>query len=194
MKKIFVLIFGFILLIVLNSCSSGKYIVSANGDKAEITRKDGYKFVSEIICIQDTAIIFAAIPVNPLDLPHLFFEPIEEIKSITIQGYDGSGWGGSVLLFQVVPAALMFGAAASYSEGGSGALAVGLVCAIPAAITALLFAGSEVETPQWRDELPISELDNLKKYSRYPEGMNQEVLSNLLKKYNQTGITRIIKR
>jgi hypothetical protein len=185
MKKVFALIFNIVLLIVLSSCSSGKYVVSEKGDIAEVTRKDDYKFVSEIICIQDTAIIFASIPVNPLDYPQLFFEPIEEMKSITIQGYDGSGWVGSVLIFQVLPAALMFGAAASYSDEGSGALAVGLVCAIPA---------SEGETPQWTDKLPISEIDNLKKYSRYPEGLNQEVLSNLLKKYNQTGITRIIKR
>ena len=194
MKKVFALIFNLILLIVLSSCSSGKYVVSEKGDIAEVTRKDDYKFVSEIICIQDTAIIFATIPVNPLDFPLLFFEPIEEMRSITIQGYDGSGWGGAVLIFQVLPAALMFGAAASYSDEGSGALTVGLVCATPAAITALLFATSEGETPQWTDKLPISEIDNLKKYSRYPEGLNQEVLSNLLKKYNQKGITRINKR
>lgn len=194
MKKLILTLCGFFQLLIFISCSSGKYVVSANGDKAEVTRIDGYKFVGEIICIQDTAIIFATLPVNPLDFPQLFFEPIEEMRSITIQGYDGSGWGGSVLIFQVLPAALMFGAAASYSEGGSGALAVGLVCAIPAAITTLLFATSEGETPQWTDKLPISEIDNLKKYSRYPEGMNQEVLSNLLKKYNQKGITRIIKR
>lgn len=194
MKKIILILCCFSQLLIFIGCSSGKYVVSANGDKTEVTLKDGYKFVSEIVCIQDTAIIFATMPVNPLDFPNLFFEPIQEIKSITIQGYDGSGWGSSVLLFQVIPAALMFGAAASYSEGGSGALAVGLVCAIPAAITAILFATSEGETPQWTKELPISEIDNLKKYSRYPEGMNQEVLSNLLKKYNQTGITRIIKR
>lgn len=194
MKKVFALIFNLVLLIVLSSCSSGKYVVSEKGDIAEVTRKDDYRFVSELICIQDTAIIFAIIPVNPLDHPQLVFEPIDEMKSITIQGYDGSGWGGPVLLFQVLPAALMFGAAASYSEGGSGAMALGLVCAIPAAITAMLFATSEGETPQWTDKLPISEIDNLKKYSRYPEGMNQVVLSNLLKKYNQTGITRIIKR
>lgn len=190
MKKIFVLIFGFILLIVLSSCSSGKYVVSANGDKAEITRKDGYKFVSEIICIHDTAIIFSTLSENYREIQQLFYEPIENIKSITIRGYDGDGWIASVLLFQTVPAALLTAAAISVDSDNS---VVGLSFIIPA-ITAMLFATSEGEAPQWNDELPISEIDNLKKYSRYPEGMNQEVLSNLLKKYNQTGITRIIKR
>ena len=189
MKKIFLMIWCFTSLLILGSCSSGKYVVSANGDKAEIKLMDGRVFVSEIVNIQDTAIIFATIPVNPLDFPHLFFEPIEEIKSITIQGYDGSGWGASVLLFQVLPAALIAGAAASYSEG-SGALAVGLVCAIPAAITALLFSGSAGETPQWNDEMSVSEIENLKIYSRYPEGMSQEKLSKLLKKYNQTELKK----
>ncbi len=189
MKKIFLMIWCFTSLLILGSCSSGKYVVSANGDKAEIKLMDGRVFVSEIVNIQDTAIIFATIPVNPLDFPHLFFEPIEEIKSITIQGYDGSGWGASVLLFQVLPAALMAGAAASYSEG-SGALIVGLVFAIPAAITALLFSGSAGETPQWNDEMSVSEIENLKIYSRYPEGMSQEELSELLKQYNQTELKK----
>ncbi len=189
MKTASISIFSFVLLVVLCSCSSGKYVVSANGDKAEVKLINGKEFVSEIVSIQDTLIIFATTPVNPLDFPHLFFEPIEEIKSITIQGYDGSGWGGSVLLFQVLPAALMAGAAASYSEG-SGALAVGLVCAIPAAITALLFSGSDGDTPHWNDEMPIPEIENLKKYSRFPEGMNQEELSKLLKKYNQTELKK----
>lgn len=187
MKKVFILIFSFVLLVGLCSCSSGKYVVSANGDKAEVKLNNGKEFVSEIVSIQDTAIIFATIPVNPLDFPHLFFEPIEEIKSITIQGYDGSGWGAPVLLFQLLPAVLIAGAAASE---GSGALAVGLVCAIPAAITALLFFGSDGDTPHWSSEIPISEIENLKKYSRYPEGMSREELSKLLMRYNLTTLKK----
>jgi len=178
-------------LLSIIGCSSGKYVVSEKGDIAEITRKDGYKFESELVCIQDTAIIFTTIPSNHKDFPKLFFEPIEEIKSITIQGYDGSGWIGSVLLYQAVPAALLTVAATSVDSDNAG---VGLILAIPALITTILFATSEGEIPQWNDELPISEIENLKKYSRYPEGMNQEVLSILLKKNNQTGITNIIKR
>ena len=189
MKKIIISIICLTVLSVLGSCSSEKYVVSANGDKAEVKLINGKEFVSEIVSIQDTAIIFATTPANPLDFPHLFLEPIAEIKSITIKGYDGSGWGGSVLLFQVLPAALMAGAAASYSEG-SGALLVGLVFAIPAAITALLFSGSAGETPQWNDEMSVSEIENLKIYSRYPEGMSQEKLSKLLKKYNQTELKK----
>jgi len=188
MKTVSISIFSFVLLVVLCSCSSGKFVVSANGDKAEVKLIHGKEFVSEIVSIQDTLIIFATTPVNPLDFPNLFFEPIEEIKSITIQGYDGSGWGAPVLLFQVLPAALIAGAAASYGSGG--ALAIGLVCAIPAAITALLLSGSAGETPQWNDEITVSEIENLKKYSRYPEGMSQEELSKLLKKYNQTELKK----
>jgi hypothetical protein len=189
MKKVVILIISFALIVVLCNCSSGKYVVSTNGDKAEVKLNNGKEFVSELVSIQDTAIIFATIPVNPLDFPNLFFEPIEEIQSITIQGYDGSGWGGSVLLFQVLPAALIAGAAVSYSEG-SGALAVGLVCAIPAAITALLFSGSAGETPQWNNKMSVSEIENLKKYSRYPEGMSQEELSKLLIRYNLTALEK----
>lgn len=191
MKKVILTLCFISLIVIINSCSSGKYVVSENGDKAEVTRKDGYKFVSEIVCIHDTAIIFSTISENRLHVQQLFYEPIDKIKSITIQGYGGSGWIGSVLVFQVLPAALLTVAATSVDSDNAG---VGLIFAIPAVITAILFATSEGETPQWNNELPISEIENLKKYSRYPEGMNQEVLSKLLKKYNQTGITRIIRR
>jgi len=189
MKKIILILGSIFLILIISSCSSGKYVVSANGDKAEVKLMNETEFVCEIVSIEDTAIIFATTPTNPLDFPNLFFEPIKEIRSITIQGYDGDGWGGSVLIFQVLPAALMFGAAASYSEG-SGAMVVGLICAIPAALTALLFAGSDVEPPQWNNELSVSELENLKKYSRYPEGLNQSELTKLLKEYNQTVIKK----
>lgn len=190
MKKVFALVFNLVLLIVLSSCSSGKYVVSVRGDIAEITCKDDYKFVSEIISIHDTAIIFSTLSENYRETQQLFYEPIENIKSITIRGYDGSGWLTSVLLFQVVPAALFTAAAVSLDSENS---VVGISFIIPA-ITAMLFATSEGDTPQWNNELPVSELENLKKFSRYPEGMNQELLSNLLKKYNQTGIIRIIRR
>lgn len=187
MKKIILILCYLTFIIIISSCSSGNYVVSANGDKAEVKLKDGKGFVSEILAIQDTAIIFATTPNNTLDIPRLFFEPINEIKSIDIRGYDGSGWGSSVLLFQVLPAVLLTVTAASVSSEN---VTMGLIFAIPAAITAVLFATSEGETPQWNDETPISEIENLKKYSRYPEGISQDELSKLLKSYNQTVIKK----
>ena len=190
MKILFLMICCIPLILVIIACSSEKYVVSVNGDKAEVKLINGKNFVGELVCIRDTAIIFATKPVNPLDFPQLFYEPIDKIKSITIQGYDGSGWLTSVILFQTIPAGLLTVAATSVDSDNA---IVGLTLIIPA-ITAILFATSEGVTPQWGDELPISEMENLKKFSRYPEGMSQDVLSMILKQYNQTGITRITRR
>lgn len=189
MKKLMVMLCGLLTIILFNNCSSGKYVVSENGDIAEVGLKDGREFVSEILIIQDTAIIFATTSSNPYGFPTLFFQPINEIKSINIQGYDGSGWGGSVLLFQVLPAVILTVTAASVSSEN---VAVGLIFAIPAAVSALLFATSEGETPQWNDELPVSELGILKKYSRYPKGVSVEELTKLLKRYNQTALKKYL--
>lgn len=189
MKELFLITTCFVLPLVFSSCSSGKYTVSANGDKAEVKLMNGREFESEIVFISDTAIIFATIPDNERDLPKLFYSHKKEIKSITVQGYDGSGWGSAVLLYQVLPAGLLAGAAASYSEG-SGSVAVGLIFAIPAAITALLFSATDGVAPEWNDEMPLSEIETLKIYSRFPEELSQMELNKLLKSYNQTAIKK----
>ena len=189
MKKLFITIICFVVLLLFCNCSSGKYIVSANGDIGDVKLKSGKEYTGEIVFISDTAIFFATTPANQREVPTLYYSLNEEIKSVTVQGYDGSGWVSPVLLFQVLPAGLMAGAAASAETDNP--VLIGLIFTIPAIITSILFASTEGEAPQWNDELPIQEIETLKLYSRYPEEPNQMEIIKLLKRYNQKAIKKL---
>jgi hypothetical protein len=187
MKKLILSLLCFIQLLLFSKCSSGKYTVSANGDEADVKLKNGKSFSAEIVSITDTAVFFASIPGNVGELPVLFYSLNPDIKSIEVQGYDGSGWLTSVLLFQVVPAGLLAGAAASE---GNDAVSIGLTSVIPAIITTILLASSNGRIPQWNDGQSLEELDSLNIYSRYPAPLSEDKLNRLLKRYNQKTIKK----
>jgi hypothetical protein len=188
MKIVVIILSCFILFFYLTSCSSGPYIVSANGDIADVELKSGQKFTSEIVSISDSVIYFASVPDNYLEPPILFYSLVNDIKSIEIQGYDGGSWFPSVLFWQVLPAGLLAGAAASV--GNTSAVVVGSIFAIPALFTSVCFGATETQAPRWYSELPREEINSLKSYSRYPETIDKPLLNKLLLKYNQKSIKK----
>lgn len=176
----------FLMFLVIAGCSSGNYVVSEKGDIAEIVRLDGYTFNCELISILDTAIIFSS--ENQNIFPKIYYEPIENIKSIKIKGY-ASGWIGPLILFQVIPAALLTGAALSVDSDNGGAVAVFII----PIISALLFSGSDEDAPQWNAGQSMESINDLNKYCRYPIGISDTLLSQLLKQNGQTILIRITK-
>lgn len=191
MKKLSLTLSCLSLLLILNSCGSGKYTVSPNGDTVDIKLKSGTTFTGEMIFISDTAIVFASIPGASNEKPILFYSLNNEIKSISVQGFEGSGWVAPVLLFQALPAILLAATAASYAEKGEGVIMVGLIMAVPAIITSILFASTEGDIPQWNDDSNTGDIQSLKIYSRYPEGLNKEDLAALLEKYKQKTLKKL---
>lgn len=180
----------FFMLLLIAGCSSGNYVVSEKGDIAEIIRIDGYSFNCELVAIQDTAIIFSLEHQNKNILPKLYYEPLANIKSVKIKGYADGGWIGPLILFQVIPAALLTGAALSVDSENGSAVAVFII----PIISALLFSGSDEDMPQWDNEQSMESIIDLNKYCRYPLGINATLLSQLLKQNGQTMLIRIIKR
>ena len=136
MKTLFSSFLGFILLLLLSGCSSGKYTVFINGDEADVKLKNEKKFSAEIVSISDTEIFFASIPPNTTELPKLFYSLKKDIKSIEVQGYTNSGWIAPVLLFQVLPVGLLAVAAANEKTNFGPVI---LLFSIPAIITSTLF-------------------------------------------------------
>lgn len=182
--------FCFIILILIVGCSSGNYVVSEKGDTAELVRKDGYSIECELVSIQDTAIIFSSLHQNKQISSTLYYEPLINIKSIKVKGYSGSGWLAPILIFQVLPAGLLTGAALSLDSDNSAVVAVFII----PILSALLFSGSDEDSPQWNDTQPIENLQDLKKYCHYPFGLTERLLSELLNKHSQSGLVRIIRR
>lgn len=174
-------------------CSLGKYVVSESGDEAEILLKNKNKIEGEIIFITDSTIVFAPPEVEitagvkaALRRP-FFYVYKDEIEEIKINGFDGSGWGTSVVLFQVVPVGLLTIAALSFGMDDIGPIFITL---IPAGLTSLFFTFSHGETPGWDISKDITEMSLLKIFTRYPMGLSQEDLNKLLAKNGQKEIKK----
>ena len=123
---------------------------------------------------------------------HIYFiSLILHFKSISVKGYDGSGWAGSVILFQAIPNVLFAAAAISQIHKTSGALIISLIFTIPTIVTAVLFGVSQGDTPKWSDQSTLEDLYSLKIYSRYPEGLNEQDLNRLINSYGQKTIKKL---
>lgn len=190
MKRLSLTISCLSLLLMLNSCGSGKYTVSPNGDTVDIKLKSGTTFTGEMIFISDTSVVFASIPGDSNEKPVLFYSLNNEIKSISVQGFDGSGWAAPVILLQALPAILLTVTAASVSESGD-VMIMGLIMAIPAVITSILFASTEGDIPQWNDNSNTEDIQSMKIYSRFPEGLNKKDLPVLLDEYKQKNLKKL---
>ena len=190
MKKLIRNLFCFFLSLLIYDCGSGEYVVSPKGDKVDIILKKGNQLNVELLLISDTSVVYASTSANPHDQTNLFYSLHSDIKSISVKGYDGSGWVTSVMLFQVLPSILFAIAAATYSQSSEG-LVAGTIFLFPAIITTVLFASSEGETPEWNDQSPVEDLNKLKIYSRYPVGLNEEQLKLLLSRYSQKQIKKL---
>ncbi|MEJ2614018.1 MAG: hypothetical protein P8Z35_03590, partial [Ignavibacteriaceae bacterium] len=109
MKAIIIILVCFVSILNFLGCATSQYTVSANGDKADVKFKSGKEFTGELVSISDSAVYLATIPGDYRNSPVLYYFPNSEIKSIAIQGYDGSSWLPWVMLFQVLPAGLLTG-------------------------------------------------------------------------------------
>jgi hypothetical protein len=181
MKKLQLI--GYVIVIIIFSirCSSPNYLVSEYGDRAIIVFNNGHELNCEIICFLDTSIVvspfldkFQGIAQQPYSL---FYVNYSELASLSIEGFDGRGWGTGVLLFQVVPVGLLAIAAISAEADALSAI---VIFGFPAAITSLFLSGSDGETPRWNNKDILSKIVDLSIYSRYPNGMSGEEMNQLI--------------
>jgi len=189
MKLLDINLIFYLLLILLFGCSGTQYTVSEFGDKSIIELKNGLSLEGEIVFITDTSLVFSKSLQNVFEHNKIYSLPFSDIKSISIEGFDGSGWGKNVLIFQLLPVGLLAIAAASMDVDIIPGLIV--ISTIPAGITALLLSESEGETPNWYDSMDIATIKNLSIYSHYPYELNSKELNKLLLENGQKEIYKI---
>lgn len=193
MNKLVLSTIFFIILVLFVGCFSQQHIVSGYGDNAILKFQNGNKLECEIICFLDSTIIFSPLPEHHFSyssLPRtLYYVSIDNLKSISIEGYDGKGWKKNVLLFQVIPTCLFTIAAATAEVQVTPAILIG---GIPTLITTLFFLGSEVNAPQWNNKDSLNQIFNLNIYSRYPNGLNNIQISKLLEQSDQNELKEYV--
>jgi hypothetical protein len=191
MKNMISSIILYLVILLLCGCSSSKYTISRFGDKALLLFNNGLEIECEIISISDSSIIFSLLPEHHYDytlLPQTIYDVnINEIKSISIEGFDGKGWGTSVIITQLIPVGLLVVAALS-AEMDIGPVLT--VFSPPAILTSVLFVASEGETPSWNKSDSSKTINELNIYSRFPMGLSSNEIANLLKNSNQTKLNK----
>lgn len=168
-----------VMLIMLESCAPSKETALPTGDIAEIALRKGGALKGEFLCFSDSALIF--ITSNKITAV-----PLQSVYEVSFERYSSHSWIVGVLLYQVLPGAVLAGVAASVenTEGSAGVLLLGL---IPAAISTVLFVTSQPQS-SFDEFKTTSELKELKKFARYPGGLTQSQLKDVLKFYGQDSL------
>ena len=183
-----------IIIIMLSSCSAPKFALKHTGDIAVVNLKSKSTFSGEFLFVKDNHIYLLldeSQSSNPSTVKKYSVSStqINQIESMTINGYSDRSWGTSILIFQVVPAFVLALVGASVDgDNFAPVLGVGLV---PVLLSWLLFEGSTPSSPSFENFIEQDNIEELKKYSRFPQGLTNNQLEELLKMHNQVEIKEI---
>lgn len=174
MKKI-ISILIMTLICLLPSCTPSGYMPSPYGDIAEISLQRDRVFSGELLTVTDSVIYV-------LNNKNIFAIKNNKMKEVYFKKYkDDNSWLVGVLLGEVLPAVAISIVAGAYSEGFGPVLAVSL---IPAIVSTSLFVLSSPKTTY--DDLQKRQgIFELNKYARYPGGLTDRQLKDLLRFYGK---------
>lgn len=162
------------MLCIVSSCASSGYIPSPYGDNAELILNGNKVLNAELLSVTDT-MIFVVNSNNIIGIRN------KNLKSVYFKKYKDDSWIIGVGLMEVLPAiAISLVASAMDADFGS----VFAITIIPAAISTSLFLVSTPKTT-YDDFKDVKDVFSLKKFSRYPGGITEKQMKDLLTFYNQ---------
>jgi hypothetical protein len=150
--------------VLLWGCFAQKQFTS-KGDEVELKLHSGRIIKGEILGIADTSIIFS----EKGNFTSLFKVRKENIESVTVNGYSNSSWIQPVIMLQVLSPILL---AASANAANVDLNPGFFLLFVPAIITTLIFSLTDADPPVWDARKSFEPLDSFKKYTRYPDGLN----------------------
>jgi hypothetical protein len=178
-----------ILLIVqlcLAGCTGQMFVLNPEGDQAKITLSGDFDIMAELLAVNDSIlyvnIIYGgkAIGVSPEE--SLVGLELDGVSQITVQGYTNKRWILPWVGLQVVPPILLGFAASSVSEDG---LAVWGFFSIPAVISGIFMGRGSSKKPEISNTFTPEKISELKKYTRYPLGLNDGQLRKIAESHGQ---------
>lgn len=192
MKKLLILILIAISSFLLQSCSLVNLTPKPSGDMATIKTKTGKTYKGEFLFTKENNIYLflgKSLDDNRFSTSKIIAKAnISEITSFKIEGYSNKKWILSVVLFEVVPAALLTIAASIAEADVGGVLAIS---SIPAILTTSLYLGSTPASPHLTERDMLYKLKEFSKYARFPQGLNDDQLNSFMKIYGITEIKAI---
>lgn len=176
--QIYVLILVFIFLI--SSCAPSGYMASPNGDFAEITLLNDRVVKAELLYVTETNLIVEK-DRNLISINN------NRIKQLYFGRYSDNSWITGVALMEVLPAVAFTVLASGYEINPGSTLAITL---IPAVISTSLFILSAPKTT-FNNLSNVSDVYELKKFARYPGGVTERQLNELLKHSGQDSLINL---
>jgi hypothetical protein len=155
------------------------------GDTAEIKTKSNRIYTGELLTVTEDSVL-AFIKSGQKDISGVVYNfPKDNIQYIKIEDYINYKWQGAILGFEVVPILLLFVAATAAEVDSPGGLAILFV---PVLLNYIGFAASTPDPPGVVDPFQSEQLVALRKYSRFPQGLNDRQLKSILSTINQAKI------
>ncbi len=114
---------------------------------------------------------------------NLYHIKLSEIVIMNLPYFSNDEWVEKVVYLQVVPAVLLGVAAGLHTENPSTGAMISIVMLSPAAITSLFFISSEPD-PEIDKNSSMSEINDYRKYSRFPYTMNEDIRRGIFNDYN----------
>lgn len=169
---------------LLTACTSSKNILKATGDIVDVEMASRVKLAGEFLFARDSA-IYILMRESKDRAERVYAIPLTSIRSLHISGYANREWLKSFLMFQIVPTAIFaIEVAANSNDVDWGILF--LVLGTPSLTTYVALEASTPDDPQIR--APFYDLGGFCKYARYPQGLDRDQLSQLLKLYHQADV------
>ena len=174
-----ILAFKYVLIIIfitIIACIPETRNLVPTGDTAEIKTKGNKLYTGELLMVDEEAIVMQIKSGQKDRTEGIYKFPRKNIQHIKIEDYVNYKWQGAIFGFEVLPIVLLF-IAASAADAEPGGLAI---LFIPVLINYAIFAASTPSPPGVEDPFQTEQLVELRKYSRYPQGLNEEQLKFLL--------------
>ena len=180
-KRLFPYSVCFAALVSLMGCTPQKELLKPTGDTATVYMRDNPRFVGELLAVNDRTLYFyveSGLPGSQVpSQERIIGVHVDALNSIKIEGYSNRKWIPALIAFEVIPTVLLDIAAASEDAAAGGFM---LVFSIPTAINAAIFAASTPKTPGIEARISSRELEELRKYARFPQGLTPAQLDLLL--------------
>jgi hypothetical protein len=158
--------------IIFCTCTSSVRVLKASGETAILTLNNDTQYVGELITVTDTTLFFNY-------LGTIFQVPFSEVKNVYVKGYSlkGQKVGATVLLMLIDGTIVVLGITSGnlWWSFAFGAL-------IP--LTLITFRTSDPKV-DFSPSLTDNDLEQLRLYCRYPQGLAQEQWEDLLSYYQQ---------
>lgn len=176
-------------LLFFGGCTS-MFELQHTGDVIELDY-EGQDIQCELLAVSDSMMYLIPTadnrPATGLEAGKIYAAPPYIFRSGDVQGYSNRSWLTPFLIFQVVPLIMYTIEAAYYQQDHTTAALV--LPVIFGTFTLLEFVLLHLESndpPGFERVLAPEELQFLRKYTRYPQGLTAEQLTLLLAVRNQT--------